>query len=381
MRARNPIPGPLRIPYFEVERRFAWASNPGEKTRSKNRRAWLCVHHRSALLREAKRRGGRFLWAHLGNPGWHSGRGSGLGTFEGDAVDLPGLEGRHDADPSPGQFCFGAVPHLAIPTAAPSEPLASFALHRGEARLQGHHRSRDGARPRHRRTPDGSGGCDHDRLPQAWLLLCADQGCRAQAVICGDCDRGHIYCADCAPHARRRSLHAAGRRYQASHRGRVKHAARSRRYRARQNKVTHHGSPRIDRMLCWPRIRWWWSRNNRRWTVGRPHAGSDGAACVVAVAVQTVCAKASCRAGSTETDEEDPIMTIPPELEAQILRYYHVEKWRIGTIARQLRVHPDAVADTSLLRLDRCRGSVTGSSAGSRMPRAAAVWRTTKHPA
>ena len=36
-------------------------------------------------------------------------------------------------------------------------------------------------------------------------------------------------------------------------------------------------------------------------------------------------------------------MTIPPELEAQILRYYHVERWRIGTIARQLRVHPDTV--------------------------------------
>jgi hypothetical protein len=37
-------------------------------------------------------------------------------------------------------------------------------------------------------------------------------------------------------------------------------------------------------------------------------------------------------------------MTIPPDLEAQILRYYHVEKWRIGTISRQLRVHPETVA-------------------------------------
>jgi transposase len=97
-------------------------------------------------------------------------------------------------------------------------------------------------------------------------------------------------------------------------------------------------------MLCWPRIRWWWSRNNRRWTVGRLHAGSDGAACVVVVAVQTMYGKAFCCAGSIEADEEDPIMTIPPELEAQILRYYHVEKWRIGTIARQLRVHPETVA-------------------------------------
>ena len=32
-------------------------------------------------------------------------------------------------------------------------------------------------------------------------------------------------------------------------------------------------------------------------------------------------------------------MATPPDLEAQILRYYHVEKWRIGTIARQLHIH------------------------------------------
>ena len=37
-------------------------------------------------------------------------------------------------------------------------------------------------------------------------------------------------------------------------------------------------------------------------------------------------------------------MTIPPELEAQILRYYHVERWRPGTIARQLHVHYGTVA-------------------------------------
>src|SRR6201984_3221715 len=40
---------------------------------------------------------------------------------------------------------------------------------------------------------------------------------------------------------------------------------------------------------------------------------------------------------------EETTMTISTELEAQILRYYHVEKWRIGTIARQLRVHHDTV--------------------------------------
>ncbi|WP_462331118.1 IS21 family transposase [Thiohalocapsa halophila] len=32
-------------------------------------------------------------------------------------------------------------------------------------------------------------------------------------------------------------------------------------------------------------------------------------------------------------------MAIPPELEAKILRYFHVEQWRVGTIARQLGVH------------------------------------------
>jgi len=42
--------------------------------------------------------------------------------------------------------------------------------------------------------------------------------------------------------------------------------------------------------------------------------------------------------------EEDLAVAIPPELEAQILRYYHVEKWRVGTIARQLGVHHGTVA-------------------------------------
>ena len=36
-------------------------------------------------------------------------------------------------------------------------------------------------------------------------------------------------------------------------------------------------------------------------------------------------------------------MSIAPELEAQILRYYHAEKWRINTIARQLHVHHSTV--------------------------------------
>ncbi|MGH7707794.1 MAG: IS21 family transposase [Vulcanimicrobiaceae bacterium] len=36
-------------------------------------------------------------------------------------------------------------------------------------------------------------------------------------------------------------------------------------------------------------------------------------------------------------------MSVSSEVQAQILRYYHVEKWRIGTIARQLHVHHGTV--------------------------------------
>jgi len=36
-------------------------------------------------------------------------------------------------------------------------------------------------------------------------------------------------------------------------------------------------------------------------------------------------------------------MTISPDLEAQVLRYYHAERWRIGTIAHQLGLHHGTV--------------------------------------
>jgi len=50
-------------------------------------------------------------------------------------------------------------------------------------------------------------------------------------------------------------------------------------------------------------------------------------------------------------------VTIPPDTEAQILRYYHAERWRIGTIAKQLRVHRDTVtrvlAQAGLPRMEK----------------------------
>ena len=110
--------------------------------------------------------------------------------------------------------------------------------------MQGQYRSGDGARPRQRRTQDESRRCGHDDVANARLFLCAEPDCRSQTCICRSCDRGHIYCAACAPQARRRSLRRAGQRYQAGRRGRIKHAERARRYRSRGNKVTHHGSLR-----------------------------------------------------------------------------------------------------------------------------------------
>jgi hypothetical protein len=76
----------------------------------------------------------------------------------------------------------------------------------------------------------------------ARLFNCAR--CRCQVAICSRCDRGNIYCSPrCSQRARRESQRAAGRRYQNTFQGRLAHAERQRRYRARRQEVTHQGSP------------------------------------------------------------------------------------------------------------------------------------------
>ncbi len=102
--------------------------------------------------------------------------------------------------------------------------------------MRGEYRGNRGVRPR------DVCQSEHGDAASARMFVCA--GCRRQVLICTCCDRGQIYCAgNCAPHARRLSLLAAGRRYQTSRPGRLAHAVRARRYRARGKKVTHHGSP------------------------------------------------------------------------------------------------------------------------------------------
>jgi len=87
----------------------------------------------------------------------------------------------------------------------------------------------------------------------ARLYNCAR--CHCQVVICSNCDRGNIYCAGgCAEAARRTSQRATGERYQQTYRGRLMHAARQSRYRAKVEKVTHHGSP--ESPSCDPLTTW-----------------------------------------------------------------------------------------------------------------------------
>jgi hypothetical protein len=83
----------------------------------------------------------------------------------------------------------------------------------------------------------------------ARLFLCV--GCRIQVVLCSHCDRGNRYCGRaCWRQVHDVARREAASRYQRSRRGRLQHAARSRRWRQRvadradsAHKVTHQGSP------------------------------------------------------------------------------------------------------------------------------------------
>lgn len=68
--------------------------------------------------------------------------------------------------------------------------------------------------------------------------------CRRAVLICSHCDRGQRYCsAACSLQARSCAQRAAAKRYQDSRKGRHAHAKRQRQWRARQQRVTHQGSP------------------------------------------------------------------------------------------------------------------------------------------
>jgi hypothetical protein len=67
--------------------------------------------------------------------------------------------------------------------------------------------------------------------------------CKCQVFICSHCDRGNIYCRQCSASMRKKSVQAAGKKYQSTFLGKSKHAARQSRYRqSLVKKVTHQGS-------------------------------------------------------------------------------------------------------------------------------------------
>jgi hypothetical protein len=66
--------------------------------------------------------------------------------------------------------------------------------------------------------------------------------CHCIIIICTHCDRGNIYCKQCAPVRFLRAKQRANKRYQATYKGRLNHAARQKRYRERlKQKVTYQG--------------------------------------------------------------------------------------------------------------------------------------------
>jgi hypothetical protein len=73
---------------------------------------------------------------------------------------------------------------------------------------------------------------------------CGDPTCNAMFALCRGCDRGQRYCSDaCRKRMRLRQVRTAGRRYQASAVGKLKHGQRQQAYRQRQcrPRVTHQG--------------------------------------------------------------------------------------------------------------------------------------------
>jgi hypothetical protein len=69
----------------------------------------------------------------------------------------------------------------------------------------------------------------------------------------------------------------------------------------------------------------------------------------VVVAARHCCVRGSCVAAGViasvldMTGRGSDAMVMPPDIEAQMLRYYHAEKWTVGTIARQLHIHHSMV--------------------------------------
>lgn len=84
------------------------------------------------------------------------------------------------------------------------------------------------------------------------LFNCAR--CRRLVRICTSCDRGNIYCPDCAEIARHERTREARLRYQRTERGRLNHKVQQQLYLHRQEKMMDQG-PSIEPLELLPRAR------------------------------------------------------------------------------------------------------------------------------
>src|SRR5271157_937664 len=99
-------------------------------------------------------------------------------------------------------------------------------------------------------------------------------------------------------------------------------------------------------MICCPPARWRSRAVHRPSRTGpggpsRAVIGAGGAARISSV--KGSCGAAAVTGGCHDMTGWDAAMVTPPDIEARILRLYHAEKWLIGTIAQQLRVHYSVV--------------------------------------
>ena len=166
------------------------------------------------------------------------------------------------------------------------------------------------------------------------------QGCHAMFFICAHCDRGQRYCSTaCREQARRQQRRRANRRHQQSPEGRLDHRDRQRDTvpPAQAIAVTDQGSLSITSPAsfeCGPA--------DPLEHPPAPQSGSKPSRLCGCAAGSAAAPDASSIRFHVFHDEGEPRM-ISPETRAQIRRYFYAEHWKIGTIASELDVHPDAV--------------------------------------
>jgi len=140
------------------------------------------------------------------------------------------------------------------------------------------------------------------------MFLCAR--CRTRVVLCSRCDRGNRYCGPaCWRLARNAARRETARRYQRSRRGRLTHAARSRRWRQR-HAVNCRGKGDTD--------------TDTGVGVGAHNVTHQGSRTGVAAAPLAACTNAT--ATSTASTMPSPPSVPPPAQEPLVTQPWHCRR-------------------------------------------------------